>query len=40
MPEKDFDDVVLEVLNDARTKDIPILYIIQIIIVMEDLGLF
>lgn len=35
----DFDEILLKVLNDERVRSIPILYVVQIIIVMDDLGL-
>lgn len=35
----DFDDIVEQVLSDERTKNIPILFVIQLIIIMEDIGI-
>lgn len=34
-----FDDVAQKVLEDERAKKIPVLFVIQIIIIMDDLGL-
>lgn len=39
MIEKDFDTIVQEVLADPRSKDIPVLFVIQTIIIMQDLDI-
>lgn len=39
MCERNFDDIVQEVLTDPRVKDIPVLFVIQMIIVLEDLDI-
>lgn len=36
----DFDNIVQIVLGDSRIKNIPILYVIELIIVLDDLDLF
>lgn len=35
-----FDDVLEILLRDDRTRGIPILYIIQTVIILDDLNLF
>lgn len=35
----DFDEILLKVLDDERVRPIPVLYVVQIIIIMDDLGL-
>lgn len=35
----DFDDVIKEVLSDKRSNSIPVLFIVQVLIILDDLGI-
>lgn len=34
-----FDDMLRQLLNDDRTKRIPVLYIVEVLIILEDLDI-
>lgn len=34
-----FDEILIKVLEDDRTKRVPILFVVQVLLVMEDLDL-
>lgn len=36
----DFDEIAEKVLSDSRTKRIPILYVIEVLIILDDLDMF
>lgn len=36
----DFDEVLQIVLRDKRSEKIPILYVIEVVIILDDLGVF
>lgn len=36
----EFADIIEKVMTDKRTHKIPILYVVQILVICDDLGLF